>query len=201
MSSRSIGYAWFWLGLVLVGCATQPPPRPPRVAGDDALPGAELAAAGLKLAARGDDFSAEQYLVAAVSAGYPEAPLTRIMVKSCIAGGRLERALSHAQSYVERHPEDWIFHHVLASIHFAKGDGPLAQQALELVLSEHPDHAESHYLMGLILRDQLGALQRARDEFEQYLALSPSGAHHQETRAWLRRAQAFPVAVSRAGEP
>lgn len=179
-----------------VGCASAPP-KPVTVSQAPALPGAELAAAGFALAAKGDDFGAEQYLLAAVAAGYPEGPVTRAMIKSCVAGGRLESALAHGQSYVDRHPEDWIFNHVIASIHFAKGDSVMARQAIEMVIADHPGHAESQYLYGVIMRDQVGDMVRARDAFEQYLSLEPNGSHAGEVRAWVRRARSFPVAVNK----
>lgn len=182
-------------GLLFVftqGCAASTPTTPtsPRV---EAGPGVELAKKGMELAAHGDDFGAEQYLEAAIKAGYPEGQATRVMVTSCISGGRLERARTHAQRYVDRHPDDWIFHHVLATIYFAEGQALLSREILTLLLAEHPEHAPSHFLLGLVLRDQMGDMNGARHAFAQYLALAPAGEHQEEARAWLRRAHAYPV--------
>jgi len=190
-----------WVGLLLAalsGCgATQH--EGTTAAHTEARPGEELAQKGAALAAQGDDFGAEQYLESAIKAGYPEGPATRLMVSSCIGGGRLERARTHAQHYVERHPDDWIFHHVLASIYFAEGQGVFAREVLTLLLAEHPEHAPSYFLLGLVLRDQMGDMEGARHAFEQYLALAPAGDHQEEARAWLRRSRAFPaVAESKA---
>jgi len=174
------------------GCAasTATPQTTPKVA---TKPGEELAKKGMDLARQGDDFGAEQYLEAAIKAGYDEGPATRVMVATCISGGRLERARTHAQLYVDRHPDDWIFHHVLATIYFAEGQPVVSREILTVLLAEHPDHAPSHFLLGLVLRDQMGDMDGARLAFEQYLALEPAGEHQEEARAWLRRARAFPV--------
>jgi tetratricopeptide (TPR) repeat protein len=159
----------------------------------EAQPGEDHARRGLELAKQGDDFGAEQYFQAAIKAGYSERAATRLMVTTCIAGGRLERARTHAERYVERNPADWIFLHVLASIYFAEGQADQASQLLALVLSEHPDHAPSHFLQGMVMRDQVGDFAAARASFERYLALAPSGEHHEEARAWLRRARSYPM--------
>jgi tetratricopeptide (TPR) repeat protein len=174
----------------LLGCATARP-APSNAA---SVAGGELVQRGVELARQGDDLGAEQYFDAAIKAGYPAPAATRLMVSSCLAGGRLERARSHAQRYVDRHPEDWIFHHMLASIEFAEGNGGQARAVLELLLDEHPEHAPSHFLLGLVLRDQLGELDGARAAFEGYLALAPEGEHADEARAWVRRSKNFPTA-------
>lgn len=172
----------------LGGCATSRAPVQARPSAAQ-----ELLDRGLFLASQGDDFAAEQYLSAALSAGHPHDRVARELVRVCVQGGRLERALSHAQSYVETHPDDWIFHHVLATIQFAKGDVASAQAELNLVLSEHPEHADSHFLRGVILRDALSDVRGARRALERYLQLEPEGSHASEARAWVRRAAAQPT--------
>jgi tetratricopeptide (TPR) repeat protein len=180
---------------MLAGCATIKPPAP--VAPD----GNFLVQQGIALASQGDDLGAEQYFEAAIRAGYPAGPATRLMVGSCIAGGRLERARSHAQRYADSHPDDWIFQHVLASIAFAEGQGMQARVLLSMLLSDHPEHAPSQFLLGMVLRDQLGDIDEARGAFARYLELAPSGEHAEEARAWIRRAQFFPAARKSKGRP
>lgn len=156
---------------------------------------AELMQRGAFLASQGDDFAAEQYLEAARSAGCDERLVVRELVRVCVAAGRLEHALLHAESYLERTPEDWLLQHVIATIHFAKGDGMRARDELELLLSEHPDHAESHFLLGMVLRDTYSDVPGTRAAFERYLALAPEGEHASEARAYIRRSSRFPVEV------
>jgi tetratricopeptide (TPR) repeat protein len=181
--------------LALLACATclpgcaKPAPVYPK-------PGAsELMQRGVFLADQGDDFGAEQYFVAARSAGYPEPRIVRELVHVCVGAGRLEQALTHAQSYLDRNPDDWALRHVLASIEFAKGDRLGARHELTLVLAEHPEHAESTFLLALVLRDGFADFAGATAIFQRYLELAPAGAHANETRAWLRRAASFPVAT------
>ena len=148
---------------------------------------ADLMQRGVVLAEYGDDFAAEQYFDAARNAGYPEREVVRQLVQVCVRAGRLEQALMHARSYADRTPEDWLMHHVIATILFVKGEMMPAVHELELVLSEHPEHAESRYLLAIVRRDGIGDIASARMAFEQYLELAPEGAHAAEAKAFIRR--------------
>jgi predicted Zn-dependent protease len=162
---------------------------------------AELMQRGIFLADQGDDFAAEQYFDAARSAGYPEPAVIRELVSVCIQAGRLEQALAHAEAYIERSPDDWVLRHVIATIQFAKGEPEAARRELELLLSEHPEHAESQFLLGVVLRDALADVAGARAAFEHYLALSPQGEHASEARTFLRRSQRATPTLRRRASP
>jgi len=159
---------------------------------------AELLTRGLNYALAGDDLAAEQYLSAARAAGEPEDRVVRELIKVCVRAGRLEQARQHGENYVERFPDDNVIRFALASIYFAKGDGLSARHELEQLVVEWREHAESHFLLGLILRDQFSDMSGARRSLEQYLALAPTGAHATEARGWIKRSATFPVAATNA---
>lgn len=178
----------------LVGCAK------PAVVAPSAVTPSELMQRGVYLADQGDDFAAEQYFDAARSAGYPEAQVIRELVAVCIKAGRLEHALGHARAYLDRNPDDWLLRHVIATIHLAKGEYDAARAELDLLLADYPDHAESQFMLGVLLRDGAVDVEGARAAFARYLSLAPEGAHAAEARAFVRRAQqaARPDAKRRA---
>lgn len=181
-------------GLLLVavslsGCASRAAPVQTASGGEDLL------ARGLGYALAGDDLAAEQYLTAARGAGQPEGRVVRELIKVCVRAGRLEQARQHGENYVERFPNDNPIRFALASIYFAKGDTLLARHELERLVVDWPEHAESHFLLALILRDQYSDVPGARRSLEQYLALAPTGIHANEARAWIKRSASFPMAA------
>ncbi|MEY4514307.1 MAG: hypothetical protein RLZZ450_6429 [Pseudomonadota bacterium] len=187
-------HTWLAAGaLVLValsGCAK------PQVAHPEVSHADQLWQRAVFLADRGDDFGAEQYFVAARGAGYPEQRVVRELVQVCAAAGRLEQAIIHARSYLDRNPEDWTLRHVLASIQFAKGDALAARFELGQVLEQQPAHAESVYLLALVMRDGHADFAEAGKHLSRYLELAPEGPHAIEARAWLRRAASYPVSTT-----
>jgi Tfp pilus assembly protein PilF len=175
------------VAVALSGCATRAAPVQMAPAGEDLL------ARGLGFALAGDDLAAEQYLTAARAAGEPENRIVRELIKVCVRSGRLEQARQHGENYVERHPDDNPVRFALASIYFAKGDTMSARHELERLVVDWPQHAESHFLLALILRDQYSDVAGARHSLEQYLTLAPTGLHAGEARAWIKRSASFPV--------
>lgn len=176
--------------MVLSGCAK------PAAAYPEPSDANELWQRAVFLADRGDDFGAEQYFVAARGAGYPEQRVVRELVQVCAGAGRLEQAILHAQGYLDRNPDDWRLRHALASIQFAKGDALAARFELAQVLDQEPGHAESVYLLALVMRDGHADFVAAGKQLERYLQLAPQGPHAAEARAWLRRAASFPVSTA-----
>jgi tetratricopeptide (TPR) repeat protein len=151
------------------------------------VPAEQLYARGLALADQGEYVPAEHFLQAARARGYAEGSVVKQLVKVCLASSRFDSALGYAEPYVESHPEDWRLRQVVATIHFAKGDGPAARRELEEVLAREPAHPDGHYLLALVLRDDYGDPGTAKLSFERYLALAPRGSHAAEARAWLRQ--------------
>lgn len=135
----------------------------------------ELFRRGLALAQRGDLIRAEQYLAAAIERGYPRDRGLPILLRVCVASSRLTTALDYARPYLEEHPEDWPLRHLVASIHLGLGHPDDARRELERVIADAPNEAEPHYLLAVVLRDELGDVDGARPHFQRYLELAPEG--------------------------
>jgi tetratricopeptide (TPR) repeat protein len=146
---------------------------------------AELFERGLGLAARGDALRAEQYLVLAMRAGHPEERVIVPLVRVCIASSRLRAALAHAQPYLQRRPDTWQLRYLTAAIHLALGQELEALTELQRLLSQRPNAAQAHYLLGVVLRDAFHDAVTARVSFETYLRHAPDGARAQEVLSWL----------------
>jgi len=155
---------------------------------------------GETLAARGDLIRAEQYLAAAIRNGYPAERALPTLLRVCIASSRLGAALQHASPQLRLHPEDHQLRFVVASVLVGLGRHDEAQLELERVLAGKPDHAEAHYMLGLLLRDHYGDEARAALHFEQHQKLARHSLHGAEVAAWLREreqeGQAEPEGVS-----
>lgn len=149
--------------------------------------GEELFAQGVALAQRGDLIRAEQYLSAAMQRGYPEERVMPVLVRVLIASSRLRVALDYASPYLGRHPDDWALRYLVASIHLGMGEPQDARRQLVRVVEAAPDQPEPHYLLAVVLRDELMEPVEAEPHFRRYLELAPSGEHAQEAREALRR--------------
>lgn len=140
---------------------------------------------GQTLAARGDLIRAEQYLAAAIRNGYPAERALPTLMRVCIASSRLGAALQHASPQLQLHPEDHQLRFLVASVLVGLGRHDEAQRELERVITGKPDHAEAHYMLGLLLRDHYGDEDRAAAHFEQHQEHAQHSLHGAEVAAWL----------------
>jgi tetratricopeptide (TPR) repeat protein len=132
------------------------------------------------MAAAGDLTRAEQYIGAAMVRGYPENQALPVLIRVCIAASRLRVAVGYAEPYLDRNPRDWSLRLVVASLYLGLGEPVKARRHLELVMAAHPEEAETYYLMGLLMRDEVGDPTAAERHFARYLRLEPDGPHHEE---------------------
>lgn len=144
-----------------------------------------LFARGTQLAEEGDLTRAEQYLSGALLRGGPPERVLPRLLRVCVGAQRFRAAVEYARPYLERHPEAWALRFLVASIHSGLGEPHSARRHLELVLQYNPRHAEAHYTLALILRDDLGDPAGADVHFREYLQLEPEGSHAAEARAGL----------------
>lgn len=139
--------------------------------------------------ARSADYTrAEQYLNLAVQSGRSETEVTPLLIDVCIKDQRYRAALQYAQEHLRRHPRAYRLRFVEASLLAALGDVARAREALEKVLSVSPTHADAHYSLAVLLRDELGNRYDADQHFRSYLKLSPLGSHAEEARQSLLEA-------------
>jgi predicted Zn-dependent protease len=157
------------------------------------------------LARAGDLVRAEQYLTASIERGYPEANVLPALIRVCLADSRMRSALSHAEPYLERHPTAWSLRYLVGSIYLGIGEIDRARAELERVIADAPDQPDAYYLLGVVLRDELGDRAGAARRFARYLELAPDGDRADEVQqslAALREpvAPVFPAAPPAGGE-
>jgi tetratricopeptide (TPR) repeat protein len=178
----------FLVTVVLAGCGSSRP-RPVGPPPGDPLAGvqaAELYRRGLALAGAGDFVRAEQYLTSAIARGFPEERALGPLLRVCVASSRLRAALGHAEPYLVRNPDAWPLRYVVASIYLGVGDVDRARDSLERVIADAPEQPDAHYLLGVVLRDEVGDRPGSARRFARYLELAPDGEHVAEVRAALR---------------
>jgi tetratricopeptide (TPR) repeat protein len=131
-------------------------------------------------AAQQDYTRAEQYLNLAAQSGSPDFEVTPLLVDVCVQDQRYRAALQYVQDYLRRHPRAYRLRFVQASLLSAIGEVARAREELEKVLSANPRHADAHYSLAVLLRDELGSHLEADEHFRSYLELRPRGAHAEE---------------------
>jgi tetratricopeptide (TPR) repeat protein len=171
---------------LLGGCATTTAPSARHVAAQPADTPDALFARGRALGREGDHLRAEQYIVRAVRAGYPEQRAIVALLDTCLASGRLRAALAHAERFLRRHPRAWRVGQLTGALYFALGRPARARAELSRVLTLRPGASEAHFLLGVIEGSVFGRTDRAARAFERYLALAPRGQHVDEASVWLQ---------------
>lgn len=190
--------------ILLFGCGHEPPQVEEPPPGDPVqeVPAEDLFIQGVVLAQRGDLVRAEQYLASALDRGHPENRVMPVLLRVLVAASRLRVALDYAVPYLERNPDDWALRYLVASIHLGMGNAALARRELERVVETAPDQADPHYLLGIVLRDEMGDPTAAEAHFRRYLELAPEGGHADEVRDALRRIQVrLPAATPETPSP
>lgn len=171
-----------FLLILLGGCAKAADREAsgPDSAAESRRESAELMARARALAANADYTRAEQYLNLAAQSGRDEAEVTPLLIDVCIKDQRYRNALQYAQEYLRRHPRAYRLRFVEATLLSALGDVARAREELEKVLNASPRHADAHYSLAVLLRDELGNHLEADAHFRSYLRLAPGGAHAEE---------------------
>jgi tetratricopeptide (TPR) repeat protein len=145
----------------------------------------ELRARAEAAYARADYTRAEQYLNLAKESGGEDAQVTPLLIDVCIKDQRYRAALQYAQDYLRRHPREYRLRFVAATLLGAMGEVAQAREELERVLSAKPEHADAHYSLAVLLRDDLGNHLAADAHFRDYLRLAPRGSHAEEANQSL----------------
>lgn len=160
----------------------------------------QLANDGEGAATAGDFTRAEQYLSAALQRGAPPERILPRLLRVCINAHRYRAAVEYARPYLAEHEEAWALRFLVASIHVGLNEPLTASRHLELVLRHNPNHADSEFLLGSLLRDDLQNPGAADLHFRRYLELAPDGEHASAARAGLLRRVDEAAAESRQFE-
>lgn len=147
----------------------------------------ELFDRGMAYSRIGDSVRAEHYLNGAILAGFPEERAFPELISVCVGAGRLRSALNYAEPRLRLRPADVGLRYLVGSLHLGLRQTAEALSELETVLSIAPKEGRAHYLIGITLAEELNDKTAAREHFEQYLELAPTGRYAPEVRLWLRQ--------------
>lgn len=175
------------IGPAILGCAQT---QGARVAADVAVIREErahdkLLERGRAFAAIGDYTRAEQYLMSAMEAGSDPKVVLPLLLKICVADQRIWVAIAYAEPYLRRDPDDFRLRFVVASLYSSIGDPKIAREHLERVVAMKPDHADAHYALAVLHRDDEHDPVLADLHFREYLRVEPRGPHAAEARGAL----------------
>lgn len=146
---------------------------------------ARLLARARAFAQIGDYTRAEQYIDAARLSGANPDQVLPLLLEVCIRDKRYRSAVQHTQDYLRKRPAAYRVRFMLATLYVGLAEAGAARRELERVLREEPNHADAHYTLALVLRDDLGHLGEADRHFREYLRLDPRGAHAAEAQGAL----------------
>jgi tetratricopeptide (TPR) repeat protein len=175
----------FVAGLGALACHAPANPGAAAPASEHAASASDLVERARGFSASGDHLRAEQYLSAALSQGADERRVLPLLLAACVADQRYRDGLQHVESYVRRHPRDQGARFLLATLQLALGRFDRGIDELTAVVAVAPRHAEAHYALAVVLRDELGDAARADRHFRAYLRLRPGGSHAEEARGSL----------------
>jgi tetratricopeptide (TPR) repeat protein len=142
---------------------------------------------GRELARIGDNNRAEQYLSGAMDGGADPSKVLPLLLRVCIAERRYRVAIDYAEPYMRRRPDDYRLRFVIASLYHSIGEPQNARRELEQVVRSKPDHADAHFAMAVIYRDDEEDPVQADAHFREYLRIAPTGEHAPEARASIMR--------------
>lgn len=177
------------LAITASGCMSsrQTPPAPPPADPIAAVPASELRNQGLNFARAGDLTRAQQYLAAAYGKGFDEQIVLPEIVKVCVAASRLRAALSYAEPYLDRHPEDAAMSYVVGSIHLALGNLQQASEHLAGAL-QPGEMVDAAYSLA-VAESRQGQMESARKHLQLYLTKSPQGLYASRAKRLLASLQ------------
>jgi Tfp pilus assembly protein PilF len=135
----------------------------------------------------GDYTRAEQYLNAALENGANESEVVPLLLSICVKDRRYRSAVEYGENYLRRHPREHRLRFVVATLYVGLGENDRAKKQLERVLEQNPTHAEAHYALAVLFRDQLQSFGQADQHFREYLKLDPRGEHAEEAAGSLLR--------------
>jgi tetratricopeptide (TPR) repeat protein len=145
----------------------------------------KLLARGRAFAQVGDTTRAEQYFAAALEQGADPKQTLPLLLDVCLSEGRYRVALDYAEPQLKKHPEDFRLRFVVASLYATIGETEHAIDELREVARTRPEHAEAHFALAKLLREEEGDAVGADEHFREYLRLRPTGPHADEARAAL----------------
>lgn len=156
---------------------------------------------GKAFAAVGDMTRAEEYLAAAMDAGYDPRKVMPLLLDACTRDNRYRVAIQYAENYLRRYPADTNTWFVVGTLHAAMGEAGPAEEALLRVAKARPLDPNVQFALGVLYRDLRVDPVRADEHFRAYLRLAPTGEHVGEARANVMKPVQPDAAVAPAPTP
>ena len=156
---------------------------------------------GKAFASVGDMTRAEEYLAAAMDAGYDPRKVMPLLLDACTRDNRYRVAIQYAENYLRRYPADTNTWFVVGTLHAAMGEAGPAEDALLRVAKARPADPNVQFALGVLYRDLRLDPVRADEHFRAYLRLAPTGEHVGEARANVMKQVQPEAAVTPALPP
>jgi tetratricopeptide (TPR) repeat protein len=156
---------------------------------------------GKAFASVGDMTRAEEYLAAAMDAGYDPRKVMPLLLDACTRDNRYRVAIQYAENYLRRYPADTNTWFVVGTLHAAMGEAGPAEDALLRVAKVRPADPNVQFALGVLYRDLRVDPVRADEHFRAYLRLAPTGEHVGEARANVMKQVQPEAAVTPALPP
>jgi Flp pilus assembly protein TadD len=137
---------------------------------------------GKLFASTGDYTRASQYLTAAMDAGADPEQVLPVLMRVYVVSGRFRLTIQTGEQQLTKTPHAHALRFLVGTLYAAVGQSDRAREHLERVVSERPKHAEAHYALGVLLRDEQNDPVGADAQFREYLKLEPQGRHAEEAR-------------------
>jgi len=151
---------------------------------DDPKVNVELA----ETAERGGDYlRAEQYYLRAEALGVPEKQVLPRILRVLIASQRYGEALERCHRQLQNDPGDRATRYVEASLYVALDKPKEAERELSALMRDQPSDPDAYLALGRLYKE-LDPI-RAREMFEKYLKLAPSGEAAAQVRYDLEEAR------------
>lgn len=174
--------------VMLLGACTRPPSERvqtvEKIVRKERAPD-KLIERGKAFAMIGDYTRASQYFSAALDEGADEKTVLPLLMHTYVVSQRYLVAIRVGERYVRSHPFDYRLRYLVGTLYAAVGDFQKAREQFEQVLTIDPKHAQAHYALAVLLRDDENDFIGADYHFRQYLKLAPEGPHAEEARASL----------------
>jgi tetratricopeptide (TPR) repeat protein len=136
---------------------------------------------GLVQLARGDTQAAFEEFDRAIALDATFAPAHLNQGSVLLHAGDYAGAAAHYRAVVDADPENLDAQVALGIALRGQGHNEEARRAYQAVLDASPTHAAALYDMGILLAEFLDDRPHARELFQRYLEVAPSGAPQRET--------------------
>ena len=158
----------------------------------------ELCRLGREQLRAGDSLRAQEYFATAIDSGGDADLILPQLMRAAVAGMRYQAAIRYFEDFGSLMSRDHRAELglVVGVLYLGVDQPERARIALEKSLKLRPNNARAHFLLGQILRDELGDYAGSDAHYRAYLALEPNGDDALAARAGLLKTPEEGIATS-----